>query len=122
MPQTDGRRTGMNSTATAFEAGDAIPPLPPGKGRVFGHPVPRLEDAPLIRGQGLFADDVNFPHQLAMRVVRSQVAHGILINVDVTAALGAPGVIAVWTGKDVADIPPIPLRAERPRGMESAKG
>jgi aerobic carbon-monoxide dehydrogenase large subunit len=74
MPQTDGRRTGMNSTATAFEAGDAIPPLPPGKGRVFGHPVPRLEDAPLIRGQGLFADDVNFPHQLAMRVVRSQVA------------------------------------------------
>jgi aerobic carbon-monoxide dehydrogenase large subunit len=108
----------MNSTATVFEAGDAIPPLPPGKGRVFGHPVPRLEDAPLIRGQGLFADDVNFPRQLAMRVVRSQVAHGVLINVDVKAALAVPGVIAVWTGNDVAKIPPIPLRAARPRGME----
>jgi aerobic carbon-monoxide dehydrogenase large subunit len=85
---------------------------------VFGHPLPRLEDAPLVRGKGLFADDVNFPRQLAMRVVRSPVAHGLLIKVDVAAALASPGVIAVWTGSDVADIPPIPLRAARPRGME----
>lgn len=109
----------MNSTtAPSSETASAIPPLPPGKGRVFGHPVLRLEDAPLVRGKGLFADDVNFPHQLAMRVVRSQVAHGLLIKVDVAAALAAPGVIAVWTGNDVADIPPIPLRAAKPRGLE----
>jgi aerobic carbon-monoxide dehydrogenase large subunit len=118
MPATDGRGTAMNSTATVFEAGDAIPPLPPGKGRVFGHAVLRLEDAPLIRGQGLFADDVNFPRQLAMRVVRSPVAHGLLIRIDVAAALAVPGVIAVWTGSDVVNIPPIPLRAAQPRGME----
>jgi carbon-monoxide dehydrogenase large subunit len=109
----------MNSTtAPSSETANAIPPLPPGKGRVFGHPVLRLEDAPLVRGKGLFADDVNFPHQLAMRVVRSQVAHGLLIKVDVAAALAAPGVIAVWTGNDVVDIPPIPLRAAKPRGLE----
>jgi carbon-monoxide dehydrogenase large subunit len=108
----------MNSTATVFEAADAIPPLPPGKGRMFGRSVPRLEDAPLVRGTGLFADDVNFPRQLAMRVVRSQVAHGLLIEVDVAAALASPGVIDVWTGNDVAEIPPIPLRATKPRGME----
>jgi hypothetical protein len=39
----------MNSTATPSiePPTDVIPPLPPGKGRVFGHPVPRLEDPPL---------------------------------------------------------------------------
>jgi aerobic carbon-monoxide dehydrogenase large subunit len=110
----------MNSTATAsLEATDVTPPLPPGKGRVFGHSVPRLEDAPLVRGRGLFADDVNFPRQLTMRVLRSQIAHGLLIKVDASAALATPGVIAVWTGTDLADIPPIPLRAARPPGMES---
>jgi carbon-monoxide dehydrogenase large subunit len=119
MVQSDDRGGAMNSTASPrIEAPDAIPPLPPGKGRVFGHSVPRLEDGPLVRGNGLFADDVNFPRQLAMRVVRSQVAHGVLVKVDVAAALASPGVIAVWTGADVAHIPPIPLRAAKPRGME----
>jgi len=37
--------------------------------------APRLEDAPLLRGQGRFADDIGFPDQLHMRVVRSQHAH-----------------------------------------------
>ena len=109
----------MNSIVTPpIEADDSIPPLPSGKGRVLGHSVLRLEDLPLVRGNGLFADDVNFPHQLAMRVVRSQVAHGLLVEIDVAAALAAPGVIAVWTGGDVGHLPPIPLRAARPRGME----
>ena len=119
MVQTDDRGAAMNSTASPWiEALDVMPPLPPGKGRVFGHSVPRLEDGPLVRGNGLFADDVNFPRQLAMRVIRSPVAHGLLIRFDVAAALAVPGVIAVWTGSDVVNIPPIPLRAARPRGME----
>jgi carbon-monoxide dehydrogenase large subunit len=108
----------MNSPATPSNEANPIPPLPPGKGRVLGHPVARLEDAPLVRGKGLFADDVIFPRQLAMRVVRSPVAHGLLIKVDIAAALALPGVTAVWTGTDVADISPIPLRAANPRGME----
>jgi CO/xanthine dehydrogenase Mo-binding subunit len=109
----------MKATAgPLIERGDATPPLLPKVGRVFGHPVPRLEDAPLIRGEGLFADDVNFPRQLAMRVVRSPVAHGLVLGVDVAAALASPGVVAVWTGNNVADISPIPLRAARPHGME----
>ena len=92
--------------------------LPPGALRVIGKSVPRLEDRPLIRGQGLFASDVSFPRQLAMRLVRSSVAHGILRTVDVTAALASPGVVAVWTANDIADIAPIPLRAARPHGLE----
>ena len=90
-----------------------------GTSRVLGQSVPRLEDGPLIRGEGLFASDVNFSRQLAMRVMRSPIAHGLLKGVEITAALASPGVIAVWTSDDVADIGPIPLRGPRPVGMEA---
>ncbi|MBO6784141.1 MAG: xanthine dehydrogenase family protein [Alphaproteobacteria bacterium] len=59
---------------------------------------------------GRFAGDRNFDGQLHMRVVRSTVAHGRIVSVDTGAAAAMPGVHAVWTGADVADIPPIDLR------------
>ncbi|MBV9523676.1 MAG: xanthine dehydrogenase family protein molybdopterin-binding subunit [Alphaproteobacteria bacterium] len=96
-----------------------VPPtLPPGPGRAVGHSLPRLEDGPLVRGRGLFAADVNFPRQLTMRVVRSPIAHGRLLAIDIVAALSVPGVAAVWTGVDTAAIPPIPFRATKLRGLE----
>ncbi|WP_459615189.1 xanthine dehydrogenase family protein molybdopterin-binding subunit [Bordetella sp. 2513F-2] len=85
---------------------------------VIGRSVPRLEDPPLVRGEGSFAADVNFPRQLHMRVVRSDVAHGLLRAIDTEAARRADGVVAVWTGADVADIPPIPFRATKVQGLE----
>ncbi|MDO9435527.1 xanthine dehydrogenase family protein molybdopterin-binding subunit [Hydrogenophaga sp.] len=86
---------------------------------VIGQSVTRLEDGALVRGEGNFAGDVNFPRQLHMRVVRSQVPHGRLVGIDTDAARELPGVIAVWTGKDVADIPPIPFRATKVQGLEA---
>ncbi len=86
--------------------------------KVFGKPVTRLEDAPLVRGQGLFAADVSFPHQLHMRVVRSQLAHGRVVGIDASAASAVPGVVAVWTGADTAGIAPIPFRATKVQGLE----
>lgn len=83
-----------------------------------GKSVIRLEDAPLVRGEGRFADDIDFPHQLHMRVVRSQVAHGRLVSVDTTQALALPGVVAAWTAADVADVPPIPFRATKLKGLD----
>jgi len=80
---------------------------------VIGTSVPRLEDLPLVLGQGLFAADVNFPSQLHMRVVRSPVAHGRIVSVDVAKALASPGVFAVWTIGDIADLPPIDFRDDR---------
>src|SRR5437588_11907098 len=65
---------------------------------VLGRSVPRLEDAPLLKGHGQYVADIAFPHQLHMRIVRSPYAHAELGSVDVTAALAAPGVAAVWTG------------------------
>jgi carbon-monoxide dehydrogenase large subunit len=79
-------------------------------GRVLGRPVARLEDPPLLTGRGRFVGDISFPHQLHMRVVRSPYAHAVLRAVEVTAALKAPGVAAVWTGADIADLPPIDFR------------
>jgi carbon-monoxide dehydrogenase large subunit len=78
--------------------------------KFVGRSVARLEDRPLLLGQGRFAADISFPGQWHMRVVRSAVAHGKLMSVDAAAALKLPGVHAVWTYKDVAHIPPIPFR------------
>lgn len=85
---------------------------------VIGKSVTRLEDPPLVRGEGSFAADINFPRQLHMRVVRSQTAHGRINAVQIDEALKLPGVIAIWTGADVADIPPIPFRATKVQGLE----
>jgi len=83
-----------------------------------GRSLPRLEDRPLVTGQGSFAADVSFAHQLHMRVVRSAHAHGRILSVEARAALAAEGVIAVWTAADVADIPPIDFRLTRIEGLE----
>jgi CO/xanthine dehydrogenase Mo-binding subunit len=84
-----------------------------GTNRLLGHlgdSVPRLEDPPLITGKGRFVGDVNFPNQLHMRIVRSPFAHGNIKSVDTAAAKAHPGVVAVWTNEDIADIPPIDFR------------
>lgn len=80
------------------------------KPKLVGQSISRKEDGPLLRGQGLFAADVNFPNQLHMRVVRSTYAHGRIVSVDLSAALAMPGVHAAWAFADVADIPPIDFR------------
>jgi CO/xanthine dehydrogenase Mo-binding subunit len=81
-----------------------------GPAKYIGRSVPRLEDRPLLTGQGRFAADISFPGQWIMRVVRSPVAHGRIRSIDATRALAMPGVHAVWTHADVAHIPPIGFR------------
>jgi carbon-monoxide dehydrogenase large subunit len=60
----------------------------------------RFEDDSLIRGAGSYAGDERVEGETAMAVVRSSVAAGIIRGIDATAAREAPGVIAVFTGKD----------------------
>ncbi len=76
----------------------------------IGVSVARLEDRPLVTGRGQFAADISFPRQLHMRVVRSANAHGILKGVDTAAAKAVRGVVAVWTARDIKDLPPIDFR------------
>jgi aerobic carbon-monoxide dehydrogenase large subunit len=76
----------------------------------IGQSVERLEDPPLVAGRGAFVGDINFPHQLHMRIVRSAHAHGRIVAVDTAAARALPGVFAVWTAADITDVPPIDFR------------
>ena len=84
---------------------------------IVGTSVRRLEDPPLVTGRGAFAADVAFPHMLHMRLVRSAHAHGRIESIDASAALALPGVAAVWTSADVAEIPPIDFRLTRVEGL-----
>src|SRR5271157_6126912 len=84
----------------------------------IGQSVLRLEDPPLVRGAGRFAGDISFPHQLHMRVVRSNHAHGNIASIDTSAARAVPGVVAVWTAADIADVPPIDFRDGRIPSLE----
>lgn len=77
---------------------------------MIGQSSRRVEDPVLLRGQGRFAADVQLPGQIHMRVVRSPIAHGRILSIDSALARSQPGVVAVWTGEDVADLPPITFR------------
>ncbi len=85
---------------------------------VFGSRVRRVEDRPLLTGQGRFVADITFPDQLHMRIARSPIAFGRLLGVDTLAAAQMPGVVAVWIAADVADIPPIDFRQVIVPGLE----
>jgi carbon-monoxide dehydrogenase large subunit len=67
-----------------------------------GQPVPRTEDPTLVRGEGRYTDDVSLPGQAYAVMVRSSHAHGIIRNIDIAAARAMPGVLAVYTGADLA--------------------
>jgi len=84
----------------------------------IGRSVERLEDPPLVTGRGRYAGDISFPHQLHMRVVRSNHAHGRIVSIDTATARALPGVVAVWTAADIADVPPVDFREGRIERLE----
>ncbi|MEU0372262.1 xanthine dehydrogenase family protein molybdopterin-binding subunit [Streptomyces sp. NPDC006283] len=71
----------------------------------IGRSVPRVEDDRLLRGNGRYVDDIALPGAVEAAFLRSPHAHARIVSVDVSAALAAPGVVAVWTGDDVAHLP-----------------
>ncbi|MGH8668953.1 MAG: xanthine dehydrogenase family protein molybdopterin-binding subunit [Burkholderiales bacterium] len=67
----------------------------------IGEPVLRTEDPALLRGQGRYTDDLNEPGQAYAYIVRSPHAHGVIKEIDTSEARKKPGVLAVYTGKDL---------------------
>src|SRR3989442_2357482 len=67
----------------------------------LGESYKRKEDARFIRGQGNYVDDVQLPGMLYGDIVRSPYAHALIKNIDISAAMQVPGVLAVITGKDL---------------------
>ncbi|MDT7725356.1 MAG: aerobic carbon-monoxide dehydrogenase large subunit [Actinomycetota bacterium] len=61
----------------------------------------RKEDARLITGRTRWTDNMTLPGMLHLAVLRSPFAHAKIVSVDTSAAKDAPGVVAVFTGKDL---------------------
>jgi carbon-monoxide dehydrogenase large subunit len=68
----------------------------------IGAAVRRKEDHRFITGKGHYTDDINRPGQGYAFFVRSPHAHATIKSIDTAAASTMPGVIAIFTGADVA--------------------
>ncbi len=82
---------------------------------ILGTRVVRTEDPRFLTTGGVYTTDVQTPELAGachVHFVRSAVAHARILSVDLSAALAAPGVIAAFSGADLADLavlgPPIP--------------
>jgi carbon-monoxide dehydrogenase large subunit len=75
-----------------------------------GKNVLRVEDPALLAGKGQFTDDISVPGQTHLAFLRSPFAHARIVSIDVAAARAMPGVVAVFTGADLAQagLQPIP--------------
>jgi carbon-monoxide dehydrogenase large subunit len=63
--------------------------------------APRSEDEPLVTGRGRFTDDIKVPGQANAVFVRSPAGHADIRRLDVSAAEARPGVLGVFTGRDL---------------------
>ena len=70
--------------------------------RYMGSSVLRKEDPALLTGQARFTDDLHLPGMLHFALLRSPHAHAKVLSVDASAARERPGVVAVFTGEDLA--------------------
>ena len=69
----------------------------------IGQPVLRDEDIKFISGKGLYTGDISLENQTFMYVLRSNIAHGKIKNIDIADGLSAEGVINIFVGKDLSD-------------------
>ena len=68
----------------------------------LGASVKRTEDIRFITGKGRYVDDINRPGQAYAYFLRSPHAHATIDKIDASAALKSPGVVAIFTGDDIA--------------------
>ncbi|MEJ2433950.1 MAG: xanthine dehydrogenase family protein molybdopterin-binding subunit [Pseudolabrys sp.] len=85
----------------------------------------RREDRRLVTGQGRYTNDWNFDNQAHAWFRRADRAHAVIKRVDTSAAARSPGVLAVLSGRDVADQPFAtvpPIEPPPGRGGQKVKG
>jgi carbon-monoxide dehydrogenase large subunit len=86
---------------------------------LIGEPIHRAEDFRFLKGAGAFIDDIVRAGMVHAVVLRSPVAHGRIVGLDVAAAQAMPGVHAVITAADIGKVPVIPLRLAPLKGFEN---
>ncbi|MES2649049.1 MAG: xanthine dehydrogenase family protein molybdopterin-binding subunit [Bacteroidota bacterium] len=74
----------------------------------IGRSVKRVEDKRFITGHGNYTDDIVLPRQTYAAFTRSQYAHAKILSVDISAAKAMPGVVAIFTGADLANVNGVP--------------
>src|SRR6266487_6901656 len=70
----------------------------------IGRAVPRPNLKRLLEGRGQFVSDVVLPRMVHVCFVRSPHAHARIRAIDTAAAKRAPGVVAVVTGAELANV------------------
>ena len=84
---------------------------------MIGQRIKRIEDPRFITGTGKYTDDIKLFGMLHMTLLRSDRAHAKIKKLDVSEAQKMPGVVAIYTGKDLeGKIPPLPCAAQTPDG------
>jgi carbon-monoxide dehydrogenase large subunit len=83
--------------------------------KYVGQRIKRTEDPRLIKGLAHYVDDIGLPGTLHVAFVRSMFGHARIKAIDTAEALKAPGVVAIYTGKDIATkVGPVPCAAALP--------
>ena len=90
-------------------------------GSILGNRVERVEDPRMLTAGGTYVEDVVLPGSAWVTYVRSTHAHARITGIDLSEAKAVPGVLAVFTGEDVADlglvahtVPSLPPAMRRP--------
>lgn len=76
--------------------------------KYIGKSVKRVEDKRFITGKGKYTDDIILPAMTYAAFVRSPYSHAKIKKVDIAAAKKMPGVVAIFTGADVASLNGVP--------------
>ena len=83
-------------------------------GGAVGKSIARPDDRRLVTGGGEYVGDVDRPGQVWARIVRSRVAHGALLGMNLADARALPGVLGAFSAADAPELADarIPLRME----------
>jgi carbon-monoxide dehydrogenase large subunit len=69
--------------------------------KLVGARIRRREDPRFLQGRGRYVDDLRHRGLLHLAFVRSEIAHAIVTNVDVSAARAVPGVVGAYAAADL---------------------
>src|SRR3712207_9372706 len=75
----------------------------------MGARVKRKEDPRLITGSSTYVDDFRLQDTLHAAILRSTYGHARIRGIDTSKAAAHPGVVAVYTAQDFADLNPMPF-------------
>ncbi len=76
--------------------------------KYVGSPIKRREDPRFLQGLGSYVANLTLPNLAHLAIKRSPYAHAVIKSIDTSKAKALPGVIAVFTGADTADLGNLP--------------